>query len=318
MATSIYPTMTGSTGLTEGAVFIPEIWSDETIAAYKKNLVLANLVRKISMKGKKGDTIHIPKPVRGSAAAKAENTAVTIQNGSHTEVTIALDKHKEYSVLIEDIVAVQALDSLRKFYTDDAGYAISRQVDSDLFELGTQLGDGANDDNWIHSNSYFIDASTGLTLYAVDTVTTSDLFTDAGFRKLIELMDEADVPMDGRYFVIPPSLKNTMTGLDRYVSSDFTDQRSVQNGKLGNIYGIDIYMSNNSPVVETAADNTAGDALVAAMLFHRDTFVLSEQMGIRTQTQYKQEYLANLMTADMLYGVQCLRPDAGFALIVNA
>lgn len=270
------------------------------------------------MKGKKGDTIHIPKPVRGSAAAKAENTAVTIQNGSHTEVTISLDKHKEYSVLIEDIVAVQALDSLRKFYTDDAGYAIAKQVDTDLFALGTQLGDGADDDNWIHSNSYFIDASSGLTAYAVDTVTTSDVFTDAGFRQLIELMDEQDVPGDGRYLVIPPSLKNTMMGLERYVSSDFRDARSVSTGKLGSIYGIDIYMTTNSPTVETAGDNSVGDALVAAMLFHKDTFVLSEQMGIRTQTQYKQEYLANLMTADMLYGVQCLRPESGFALIVNA
>jgi N4-gp56 family major capsid protein len=318
MATSTFPTMTGATGLTEGAVFIPEIWSDETIAAYKKNLVLANLVRKISMKGKKGDTIHIPKPVRGSAVAKAENTAVTIQNGAHTEVTIALDKHKEYSVLIEDIVAVQALDSLRKFYTDDAGYAIAKQVDTDLFSMGTQLGNGADDDNWIHSHSYFIDASTSLTAYAVDTVTTSDVFTDAGFRKLIELMDAQDVPGDSRYLVIPPSLKNTMMGLERYVSSDFRDTRSVATGKLGSIYGIDIYMTTNAPVVETAAENAAGGALVAAMLFHKDTFVLSEQMGIRTQTQYKQEYLANLMTADMLYGVQCLRPESGFALIVNA
>jgi hypothetical protein len=35
--------------------FIPEIWSDEIVSAYKKNLVMANLVRKMSHKGKKGD-----------------------------------------------------------------------------------------------------------------------------------------------------------------------------------------------------------------------------------------------------------------------
>jgi len=37
------------------AAFIPEVWSDEVIAAYKKNLVMANLVRKMNHKGKKGD-----------------------------------------------------------------------------------------------------------------------------------------------------------------------------------------------------------------------------------------------------------------------
>jgi hypothetical protein len=54
MATSTYPTMTGAIGLTEADKFIPELWSDEIIAAYKKNLVLANLVNKMSMVGKKG------------------------------------------------------------------------------------------------------------------------------------------------------------------------------------------------------------------------------------------------------------------------
>ncbi len=49
------------------ATFIPEIWSDEIVAAYKKNLVAANLFKKMSFKGKKGDTVHIPAPVRGSA-----------------------------------------------------------------------------------------------------------------------------------------------------------------------------------------------------------------------------------------------------------
>ena len=44
--------------------FIPELWSDEVIGAYKSNLVTANLVTKLSHKGKKGDTIYIPVPAR--------------------------------------------------------------------------------------------------------------------------------------------------------------------------------------------------------------------------------------------------------------
>ncbi len=52
---------------TTAATFIPEIWSDEIIATYRKNLVLANLVKKMSFKGKKGDTLHIPAPIRGNA-----------------------------------------------------------------------------------------------------------------------------------------------------------------------------------------------------------------------------------------------------------
>jgi hypothetical protein len=131
-------------------------------------------------------------------------------------------------------------------------------------------------------------------------------------------MDDADVPMDGRKFAIPPSLRNAIMGVDRYNSSDFVDGRGVQNGQIGKLYGIDIYVSSNMPVIETADENTAGDAVKAAMLFHTDTMVLAEQVGVRSQTQYKLDYLSTLYTADTLFGVKVVRPEAGFVLAVNA
>ena len=318
MAAVTYPG--GSTSIvnkTAADKFIPEIWSDEVVAAYKANLVLANLVRKMSFKGKKGDTLHIPKPTRGVATAKAANTAVTIQANTESEVQVLIDQHFEYSRFIEDIVETQALSSLRSFYTEDAGYALAKKVDDTLIAGGKSFGDGDASD-WVHSNAYFIDASTGLTAYALDTVTTSDVFTDAGFRKLIQLMDDADVPMDGRKFAIPPSLRNAIMGVDRYNSSDFVDGRGVQNGQIGKLYGIDIYVSSNMPVIETAGDNSVGDAIKAALLFHTDTLVFAEQLGVRSQTQYKQEYLSTLYTADTLFGTKVVRPEAGFVLAVNA
>jgi hypothetical protein len=318
MATAAFPGGSSSiVNKTNADKFIPEIWSDEVIAAYKKNLVLANLVNKMSMRGKKGDTLHIPKPTRGVATAKAANTAVTIQADTETEVLVSIDQHFEYSRFIEDIVEVQALASLRRFYTDDAGYALAKKVDDLLFALGKSFGDGDASD-WTHSNSYFIDASTGLTAYALDTVTTSDVFTDAGFRALIKLADDADTPMDGRFFAIPPSLRQAIMGIDRYNSSDFVDGRGVQNGQIGTLYGIDIYVTSNAPVIETAADNSVGDGIKAAILAHRDTMVLAEQVGVRSQVQYKQEYLSTLYTADTLFGVKTVRPETGFVLAVNA
>jgi len=316
MATSTFPATGGFVDNTSAATFVPEIWSDEIRAAYEKNLILANLVKKMSMSGKKGDTIHVPAPIRGAAYAKAENTAVTVQNDTESEVQIVIDKHYEYSRIIEDITEVQALASLRNFYTGDAGYALARQIDNDLFALGKSLGDGDGSD-WTNSAVFYNDASTGLTAYAVDTVAAADVFTDAAFRALIQKQDDADVPMDNRAFVIPPSLRNAIMGIDRYVSSDFVGGQVVQNGKIGNLYGIDVYVSSNCPVIETAADNTAGGDIKAAMLIHQDTLILAEQVGVRSQTQYKQEFLGTLYTADTLYGVKAYRPDSGFVLAVN-
>ena len=314
---SVYPSQTGAVNNTKAATFIPEIWSDEVRAAYENSLVLANLVKKMGMTGKKGDTINIPAPVRGTATAKAAGTAVSIQSATEGNVQVLIDKHFEYSRMIEDITETQALSSLRQFYTSDAGYALAKQVDSDLHGLAVNLGDAAGD--YTNTNSFYVDASTGLTQYAADTVTASDVFTDAGFRALIQKMDDADVPFDNRAFVIPPALRNAIMGIDRYVSSDFVSGAPVQNGKIGNLYGIDVYVSTNCATSEAAADNSANtNDLKAALLIHKDTFVLAEQMGVRSQTQYKQEFLANLYTADQLYGVKALRPDSGFILNVNA
>jgi hypothetical protein len=120
-----------ATTVTTAANFIPEIWSDEIVASYKKNLVLANLVMKMNFKGKKGDTVHIPAPGRGSASAKTKTDAVTLIVDTASEVQVLIDKHYEYSRLIEDIVEAQALNSMRNFYTSDAGYALAKQVDTD-------------------------------------------------------------------------------------------------------------------------------------------------------------------------------------------
>ena len=324
MTTSTYPATGGFVDNTTAATFIPELWSDEVIAAYKSNLVLANLVRKISMSGKKGDTIHLPKPIRGAANAKAINTAVTVQNDTETEVQVSIDQHYEFSRLIEDITDVQAHATLRKFYTDDAGYGLAKQVDSTLFNRGTEFGTGGyvaapTPADWVSDAVYYVDASSGLTAFAENTVVPADVFTDAGLRALVKLMDDNDVPMDGRSLTIPPSVRETILGIDRYVSSDFVAGRGVENGKIGNLYGIDVYVSSNVPVMETAAQNaaTAGGDIRAAILMHKECMVLAEQMNVRSQTQYKQEWLGTLYTADTLYGTKVVRAEAGFVLAVN-
>lgn len=323
MATATYPGAAGNTAVTEAATFIPEIWSDEIIAAYQKNLKLAPLVKKIAMNGKKGDKLHVPKPTRGDANAKAADTAVTIIANTESELTIDINRHFEYSRLIEDIVEVQALSSLRQFYTEDAGYALSTKIDADLHSCGTGFGNGgavvfgAAATDYQHTGCFFNDGGT-TTQYTDDTQVAADVFTDAFFRDMIQKLDDNNVPMDNRVLVIPPSVRNTIMGVDRYVSSDFVSGQAVNSGLIGNLYGIDVYVSANCATIEAVGDNTADTAIATrgALLFNKEAIVLAEQQSVRSQTQYKQEYLSTLYTADCLYGVQVYRPEAGFVLAV--
>ena len=272
--------------------FIPELWSDEVVGAYKSNLVLANLVTKLSHKGKKGDTIHIPKPTRGAASAKAANTMVTLSAATNSVVDISINKHYEYTKLIEYIADVQALASMRKFYTEDAGYALATQVDDDLFTAAQALNGGTA-----------VSGSTG-------TAVTAAAITDAGIRKMILTLDNNDVPMDGRALVLPPVAASTLLGLERFTEQAFIGSGdAIKTGKIGNIYGMEVFVSSNCPTVSTSR---------VGIMLHKDAIVLAEQVGVRTQTQYKQEYLGDLFTADTIYGVGELRDDAGIPFVVPA
>jgi len=310
---------TNNVTVTTAATFIPEIWSDETVAAYKKNLVLANLVMKMNFKGKKGDVIHVPAPTRGSASAKAASTQVTLIAATESEVQVAIDQHFEYSRLIEDIVEAQALSSLRQFYTADAGYALAKQVDTSLINLGRSTNGGAGTN--AYATGAFIGGD-GTSAYVAANNNESAL-TDAAIRRTIQRMDDTDTPMDGRFFVIPPSSRNTLMGLARYTEQAFVGgtNNTIRTGEIGNLYGIPVFVSSN-------CDTASGSAAARVCLMgHKDSMVLVEQVAIRSQVQYKQEYLATLYTSDTLYGVQILRAAASsgaaksasmFALLVPA
>ena len=289
------------------AGFIPEVWSDEIIAAYKKNLVAANLFKKMSMKGKKGDVMHFPSPARGSAAVKTASSQVTLIAESGTEKTVTINQHYEYSRLIEDFAEVQALSSLRRFYTDDAGYALATRIDTSLIELGrgAQAGSGTA----AYNKAYL--AGDGSTFY-VDGTNVGTALTDAGLRRAIQRLDDQDVPMDGRFLIVPPSTRNTMMGLARFTEQAFIgDGATIRNGQIGDVYGVKVFVTTNA---DTATTTTTRVALLA----HPEAFVLVDQLGVRVQTQYKQEYLGTLLTADTLYGVGELRDTSAVALAVPA
>ena len=201
---------------------------------------------------------------------------------------------------------------MRKFYTDDAGFALATQVDDDLVTLWEGLNSGtvggANAAAW--ETAYI--GSTGTTAYTGNSSNAADI-TDAGLRALILRLDNANVPMDNRSLIIPPIVSSDLIALARFTEQAYIGSGdAIKTGKIGQIYGIDVLVSTNVPTTTTA--NTATDRV--GCLLHKDALVLAEQVGVRSQTQYKQEYLGDLFTSDTIYGVAELRNDAGVAFVV--
>jgi hypothetical protein len=337
MAIVNYAGPTGITDTTSLDVFIPQLWADEIVASYKANIIMGPLVVDMPFVGKKGASVHIPYPARQVANAKVETETVLIIEAVETNRTFIVDKHFEYSKFIEDFASVQAIDTYRQFYTDDAGYALAKKKDTFLWDEGQNFAgtiaevlagtstvpggtDGTN-----YGLSKAVIGSTGTTLWDDTTDGNSTALADAGIRNLIQGLDDGDVPFAGRVLTIPPVEKNSILGagaatdLRMFVKYDSTGEggqgNAIRNGIVGDLYGVEVYVSSNSSIVD---DANGGLDHRLVLMFQREALILMQQAAPRVQTQYKQEFLATLFTSDEIYGVGLLRPEAGIAVVVPA
>jgi hypothetical protein len=337
--------------ITTAANFIPEQWSDETVAAYKSQLVLANLVTKMNWKGKKGDTVHIPVPARGDASVKAASTQVTLVTDTAGVINVLIDKHYEYSHLFEDIAEMQSLPSMRRFYTDAAGYGLAKRVDRELHKIGASFNGGtiATATALYEKAVIGSDGSTNFSGSANTNTGNGATLTDAAIRKMIQTLEDQDVNSAELNWALPPVEINRLRGLARFTEQAFVGNGSaITTGKVGDLYGTMVYSSTQCPFIHvnsvtgTQSVNFSSTTLTtsyvddfgitvdwatstptdtkyrAGLLFHKDAMVHIEQQGIRMQSQYKQEYLGTLVTADTVFGTSEMRDYAGLAVAVPA
>lgn len=339
----------GHQTITTAANFIPELWEDDVIATYKLKTVMANLVKKMNHKGRKGDTFHIPNPARGEASVKAANTQVTLVTDTAGTIPVLIDKHYEYSVMYEDLAELQALASMRPFYTDDAGFALAKRIDRELHKRMAYLQSGsvAGATNLFETGKIGGDGSTNFSGASGGNGTA---LTDAGLRAAIQLLEDQDVNSSELSLVIPPVEAKVLRGIARFTEQAFVGNGdTIKTGRLGNLYGVEVFTSTNCPWIHcnsvtntqsvtfsstaptgtayaddfgltvnwTASTPTDTKYRVCSLL-HKDALVLVEQQGVRVQQQYKQEYLGTLVTADSVFGTAELRDYAGVSLIVPA
>ena len=220
-------------------------------------------------------------------------------------------------------MTVQGFDSLRQSYNDDAGYAVARQVDFDLHVLGTGLQGGTvdatpgtPDANTLTYGTGAVIGSDGSTAWSASSAGNGANLTDAGIRKIFRNMDDDNLPLSDRSIVVPPCQKEVLLGIPRFTEQAFQGSGApISTGQIGNIYGTPVFVSTNCGNTTNTSTTTP---YRACLFFHKSAFGLAEQMMPRAQTQYKQEYLADLFTVDTIYGVAELRDNGGYAVIVPA
>lgn len=278
-------------GVTAGNVFRPNIWAKEVLMFVKSNLVLLPLIKHYDTDAAQGgQTVEIPNVSSITANLKAQNTVVTLNYNTETKTTITLNKHYESSFIVEDILKVQAAYDLRSDYTQAAAYAISEKIDGDLATNMTTV--------WKAASQFYGAYGTALNDNLVLTVN--------------RYLSENKAPRSDRSIVVHPKGEAEMLAIDKYVRYDALgvggDDNSIKNGKIGRIYGADVYMSQNLVSLATTTPQ------YNHLFFHKEAWAIALQQQPRTQAQYKQEYLGWLVTVDVLYGHTALRSNFGFVM----
>jgi hypothetical protein len=275
---------------TTAAVFLPTLWSVETLRATEAALVAAGLVKRYdALVQARGQTINIPNISNLIANVKVANTSVQTQAITETQTVLNINKWYESSFEIEDLVTVQANYDLRSEYSEKAGYAIAKQVDTDLLAL------------W---NTF---TTTPQGQYATDV-------SDATLVAAILQINLQDIPLENRAFIIHPNQLAAIMKIDKFVKADYNgsyqDPTPVKKGPnsrymWGEIYGVPVYYTTNVPQTAATPLQTHN------VLIHKEAWALALQQAPRLQAAYWLPDLAWKVVVDVIYGVTALRTTGG-------
>ena len=206
--------------------FIPELWSARLLANLDKTFVFPQCVNR-DYEGEirnYGDTVHINK--FGDITIGDYNGSVGAPElpGKGSQISLMIDQAKYFNFKIDDIEAVQANVALMEKAMQRAAYAIGDEIDQFIAAFVAQAG-------------HTMEAT-------VDKNNAYDILVDAKVA-----LNKANVPVAGRFVVVPPEFIGMLEKDDRYTK--YADADVMANGVKGRVAGFDVRESNNVPVDET-------------------------------------------------------------------
>lgn len=221
--------------------FIPEVWAARLLSALQKSLVFAQPgIANRDYEGEisdAGDTVRITSisdPTIGNYTPNS--TTITPEELTDAQRTLVIDQAKYFAFKVDDVDARQAKGNVMPEAMARAAYKLRDEVDRYIAAFYTSVP-SAND----------------LGTVSVVAATPQDFYDDV-LVPLAVLLDEANVPTEGRWTVIPPWLHGRAQRDDRFVdASKSGTTETLRNGFVGRAAGFDIFKSNN--VVNSTGDD---------------------------------------------------------------
>lgn len=277
--------------------FIPKLWEASVLRAYENKLV-AKEICGLNPKApitKYGDTVHFPglaDPTIGTyvpdgiADASATATTITYQNLTDSDVTLVIDQAKYFAFKVDDILEAQTEIGVRGSQTERAGYKL--RDDADKYILG--LAPAAVTAGSITAGQV-----------VSGSITSANVISSIGEMK--KIIEEANVPNEESFIVIPPWLKLKLH-LAGIKFSILEGTKGVKNGiEWTNDLGFDMYVSNN--LTETTASSTTTTHVVGGSkkaMCYAGQILNTEAMRLEGSFAYGVRGLH-------LYGAKIIRPE---------
>ena len=274
--------------------FIPEIWAAQLQSSLKKALVFGgSAVVNRNYEGQianSGDTVHITSITRPTIAPYVKNVTV-IAPETLTDATRALviDQAKYFAFEVDDVDMRQAANggALLSEAADEAAYGLADTADSYIWGL---MVAGTAADNQI-----------------ADTLINTSALAVQGLIDLKLKLDEADVPQQGRFAVVPPWYHALLLGSDTFVRVDASGTaEALRDGVVGRAFGFNVALSNNIAAA-AGTDAVVDDYTVVAG--HPSAVTYAEQIN-KVEAYRPESAFSDAIKGLHLYGAKVVRPDA--------
>jgi len=307
--------VSGQTTDNYAANFIPEVWSGKLQVKFYKSTVLGEITNNDwegEIKGQ-GDKIHIRTIPTITISNYTKGMSLTSQVPQSTPLELNIDKGKYFQVVIDDVDSVQADVKLMDIFTNDASQQMKIAIDGDV--LGSVYADAATANKGATAGAISGDINLGAT-GAPRQVTSSnvlDMLLDMG-----QVLDEQNVPEDGRWAVIPAWMAGLIKRSDlkqAYLTGDSVTP--LRNGKIGMIDRFTVYVSNNLTTAndlgaDAASGGTGSNADYKAwriLAGTRDAISFASQIT-NVETLRAQTTFGNIMRGLNVYGYKVTKPEA--------
>lgn len=256
--------------------YIPEIWADELRAFREKNTVARNLVYNYPFEGQVGDTIHVPGLSRLAVITVSEGGDDANSVNTEGEFNGQITRHKGIRLQIPDRAGKQSKYDIAAANIPAMGKALAEDLDQHILSLYSGFQGGQ--------------------VYEGDGTTLSGAgadVTEIGMRRILEILDLADVPFDDRFGVFNVRQKNVMLAIARFTEYQMIGQGNmpIRTGLLGELFGTPIYFTTNTTATGSNDGNLVGQ---------REAILLAMQMDIRVQTDYILQHWSGLVSVDYL------------------